>query len=915
MESRGKSRLSFGGFAGWVNRPRPNMKREAAFEGGSLRSGTKLGAYDIHVLLGAGGMGEVYQARDSKLGRDVAIKVLPTAFVNNPDRLSRFQREARMLAALNHPNIATIYGLEQAEGIQFLVMELVVGQTLAARLGAGPLRVKDILDIGIQVADALDGAHAQGIIHRDIKPGNIVVTKKGQAKVLDFGLAKFVYFFDEEVSSSPSPVTRDRSLSHTEALLGTVPYLSPEQARREPTDGRSDLFSFGLVLYEMATACQAFKGRSDAIIIDAILNCTPVPPSQLNRVVPPRLEQIIGRALEKDPGLRYQTARDLRSELRRLKRDIDSGVVSGSSSVALGVAPPPKRWHNKAGWIAGGVAVLGLVLFLAVLAHSPIPVPTGSYPVTSDGQQKEFPDSLYPIVTDGARLYFTEIGKGDLRFAHVSTVGSETSLIDTPFRFPRMADISPDHAQLLVLGFNGSELEAPLWTIPVLGGTPRRVGEVQAHDATWTPRGDIIYANGSDLYWTRVDGSASRKMVSTGGVPFWLRSEPNGHLLRFTIRDPGTDSLSLWEVSDDGSNLHSLLPAWNDPPSECCGNWSPDGKYFAFQSSRNGGSNIWVLRDKPRFWRFNRQPWQLTAGPMNFLAPVFSGNGEKLFVIGEQRRDELVRYDPKARQFLPYLPGISADRLGFSREEKWVAYVSYPDGTLWKSSVDGTHKQQLTFPPLTVHLPRWSPDGTYIAFDGSKDTKAKKIYMISAAGGSPVEILPGPQRQADPSWSADGKSLVFTGSDPKENSGAVTRIFVLDVRTHEFSALPDSVGLLSPRWSPDGRYIAATTIDSQKLLLFDTKTRKWNELAQVGVGYLSWSKNSDYLYFDTFGDQPSIDRIGIRDRVLEKVVTLENLHRAWGPYGPWFGLAPDDSLLAAREIGSQEVYAIQWPTP
>ncbi len=372
------------------------MKRDASFEGGSLRSGAKLGGYEIRALVGAGGMGEVYQAHDAKLNRDVAIKVLPTAFVNSRERLSRFQREARMLAALNHPNIAMIYGLEQSEDTHFLVMELVVGQTLAARLSAGPLRVKEVLEIGIQVSDALDAAHARGIIHRDIKPANIVITEKGKAKILDFGLAKSVYFVDAETNSSAQTVSRQVPLSHTDALLGTVPYMSPEQVRREATDARSDLFSLGLVLYEMASGCRAFKGRSDGIILDAILNCTPESPSLLNRSVPPQLEQIINRAMEKDRALRYQTGRDMSSELQRLKRDLDSGI-SGSSH---GTRPIPRTHtgsYKTLGWLGGVVVFAGLLWLVMTLVISPaIPSPTSSYPITSDGRQKGLPNSLLP---------------------------------------------------------------------------------------------------------------------------------------------------------------------------------------------------------------------------------------------------------------------------------------------------------------------------------------------------------------------------------------------------------------------------------------------------------------------------------------------------------------------------------------
>ena len=879
-------------------------------ENSELKRGTKLGAYEIVALLGAGGMGEVYQAVDTKLGRNVAIKVLPAAFVRDPNRLSRFQREARILASLNHPNIATIYGLEQSDDVHYLVMELVSGQSLTGRLRAGPMAIGEVLQLGIQIGSALGAAHTQGIIHRDIKPANIVLTKSGRAKVLDFGLAKLT-----RVASSALRVFAEESLSLPDGILGTVAYMSPEQVRGEDLDVRTDLFSFGLVLYEMATGSAAFSGASTGVIFDAILNRQPVPPSQLNRAIPLKLEEIVNRALEKDRKLRYQTAQDMEAELQRLRRDVESGMASAVRPT-LGLSAPLRK---KFGWVLGAVAVLGLLL-LGMILRPPHPIsqPAESYAITNDGRPKalpgsSLPGSFYPIVTDGVRLHFIEMAAGELSLTQVSTTGGETVSAETSVPFPRIGDISPDHNQLLVMGYAASEREAPLWITPTLGGPPRRVGDLEGHDATWTPDGRILYANGSALYQAKTDGSDIRKLISVSGMPFWPRFAPDGHALRFSILDQDTNSTSLWEVSRDGTNLHALVPQGDETAVECCGNWSPDGKYFAFQSSRQGRTDIWVLEEQNGFpLLLSHRLERLTEGPLNFVAPVFSLDGKKLFVVGEQRRGELVRYDPKLQAFLPYLSGISADRLDFSRDGEWVAYVGYPDGMLWRSRTDGTQRQQLTSPTLKVDLPRWSPDGKEIAFSASQADQPSQIYIIPAAGGNPANIVQGRQWQRDPSWSADGNFVVFSGS-PERSATTSKALFVANVRTHESSQLPESAGLNEPRWSPDGRYIAATTADSQKLLLFDTHSKKWAELARFGIGYLNWSQDSKYLYADTFGADPSVVRIGISGGISEKVVSLKQLRRAWGIYWAWSGLAPDNSPLATRDAGIQEIYAIQWP--
>ena len=327
-----------------------------------LRSGTKLGSYEIVALLGAGGMGDVYQAVDTKLGRSVAIKVLPAAFVRDPKRLARFQREARLLASLNHPNIATIHGLEESDGIHYLVMELVPGRSLSERLRSGPLGIGDVLALGIQIAGALGAAHAQGIIHRDIKPANIVVSELGHAKVLDFGLAKLA-----RVASSALRALGEESLSVPDGILGTVAYMSPEQVRGEDLDVRTDLFSFGLVLYETATGSRGFTGNTTGMVFDAILNRQPVSASEINRAIPLKLEEIIARALEKDRKLRYQTAQDMEAELQRLKRDLESGAVSARPATAESTGKTKnmqKRWRHALLW--GGPPVLLAAVSVAI---------------------------------------------------------------------------------------------------------------------------------------------------------------------------------------------------------------------------------------------------------------------------------------------------------------------------------------------------------------------------------------------------------------------------------------------------------------------------------------------------------------------------------------------------------------------
>ena len=284
--------------------------------------GRNISHYHITSQLGEGGMGVVYEAEDTNLGRHVALKFLTPALASDENLLQRFQREARAASALNHPNICTIHGIEQYEAEHFIVMELLDGESLGDRIRRGPLDLESVLTLGVQLADALESAHSKGIVHRDLKPANIFVTSRGQAKILDFGVAKFDRRNDTDPNSMVATVRKDQ-LTSAGATIGTVAYMSPEQARGEITDARTDLFSIGTVLYQMATGILPFQGETSAVVFDAILNRDPTPLTQLNASLPPELNRIISQALEKDRDLRYQSATDLKTALKRLKRDLN----------------------------------------------------------------------------------------------------------------------------------------------------------------------------------------------------------------------------------------------------------------------------------------------------------------------------------------------------------------------------------------------------------------------------------------------------------------------------------------------------------------------------------------------------------------------------------------------------------------
>ncbi len=862
-----------------------------------LQPGTKLGQYEILGPIGAGSMGEVYRARDARLNRDVAIKVLPKLGSAEPDRLQRFEIEAKAAAALNHPNILSVYQMGTHEGVPYLVSELLEGKTLAESIRRGPLPLRQAIQFAVQIAHGLAAAHERGIVHRDLKPENLFVTKDGRVKILDFGLAKVV-------PSRQSPTNLATTITRLGVAMGTVGYMSPEQVRGQVTDHRTDIFAFGAILYEMVMGQRSFQKDTEADTVSAILNEEPPSISQLSPETPPAMERVIRRCLEKNPEQRFHSASDLAFALEALSDP--AWTLSGAHPIPH-EPPKPRRLTSV---VAGLLLLLlgGLLVYLWLLPAK-TPSVANYVQLTHDGRPKAL------VGTDGARLYLaTGVGSSasfSLRgIAELSVAGGLPRKLD----IMTSADMAPvglssDGSELLVIEGQGAPPKGPLSTIPILGGSPRRIGDFIAETAALSSDGKwLAYTNLGDLFIAKADGTDSHKIVGVNGDIRNVTWSPDSSHLRFDSSETaGTIGLQIErEVSIDGSGLRALLPGWHSPPDECCGKWTADGKYFVFQSQ----GQIWALPKSGGLFQSSSQPVPLTSSPMTLSSPLPGKDGKKLFVIGRTYRGELVRYDAKSSEFVPFLGGISAEYIAFSKDGQWVTYTSYPDGDLWRSKVDGSERIQLTFPPISPVLPRWSPDGKTILFFqfAQGADRPARIYEVSPDGGSPRLLLPDDHKQQfDPNWSPDGSKVIFSGQSNDPSSA----IRIVDVSTRQLSTLTASDGLYSPRWSPDGRHVSAFSSDSKTLLLFDFETNKWTELAKGSLSWLNWSHDGKYVYVLDYRQQNAVIRVRVSDGKIEYVADVKDFP-ATGRYGGALALTPDDQPVLLRDTGTQDVYSVDW---
>ncbi len=593
-------------------------------------------------------------------------------------------------------------------------------------------------------------------------------------------------------------------------------------------------------------------------------------------------------------------------------------VAAADPTATAGEAASPLasnagRWRlaSRLVWIAAAgtlaAAVAGYVRPMA-----PPPRITRVLKLSSSG--RAWPQES--LLTDGARLYYTEfvVGVG-FRLRQILLNGNEDTVapgLPTHILFRALA---PDHTTFLAISQDDAARgrASPLWTVPVVGGPPRRLGSLESNDFAWSPDGArLAFARDAQLLVCDSDGSAEHALAVAPGHVILPRWSPDGLRLRFTVLG-ARGQLAIYEVAADGHDVRALPLDWAGAPMEGFGEWSADGRYYVFTSRREGISNLFVLAERPA-WPGRRrvEPVQLTAGPVSYFRPLFSRDGRRLFALGTEADAELLRYDLARREFVPFLGGRSADSLDFSRDGRWVAYVAYPEGTLWRARADGSEAVQLTTPPLRAFRPRWSPDGKRILFAGRSAGALSRIFTISPQGGNPVALYAEGEAQADPSWSPKGDAVLY-GRDHDVESRDVA-LYRFDLGRRRGERIPGSEGLHAPIFSPDGRHLAARSAESGLLFLLDPGSGRWVALSKRRADYPAWSADSQFVYFNSaVQEHMALFRVHVPGGAEEKLVELP--FKAAGSYGVWSGVAPDGSPLVLRDRSRTDVYALTLGLP